>query len=90
MTLEEDCASVPLQNDMTIRSGDVLTTGDNSYVDLMLGENKVLGLDQNSSARFCQEGQSLRVELVDGGLYFFTPGALPEGDSFKSGRRPEA
>lgn len=82
VTLEENGASVPFGSDMPIRSGVMLKTGADSYVDLKLDETKAVGLDENSSAVFWQEGQSLRVELSEGGLYFYTTEALAEDEAF--------
>ena len=80
VTMTEDGKSAALMENMSLHSGNMLSTGADSEVDLSLDDTKFVGLDPNSEAEFYQEGKKLDIRFNAGGLYFYTTEALTEDE----------
>ena len=79
--LENEGEEVTIREDMQLRNGNTLTTGEDGSVDLNLDDTKAAGLDVSSRAAFEQNGKALTINVESGALYFYTTKELEDDES---------
>ena len=79
--LENEGEEVTIREDMQLRNGNTLTTGEDGSVDLNLDDTKAAGLDVSSRAAFEQNGKALTINVESGALYFYTTEELEDDES---------
>jgi hypothetical protein len=71
-----------LREDRRLASGDVLDTGKESKVWVLLDEDRMVTIMERSSAEFYQSGKNLRLHLSEGSLFFNIERSLEDDETF--------
>ena len=82
VSLISDGKKSTLMDNMLLHSGDSLTTGQQSFIDMRLDDTKVVGLTQNSTANLVKSGKKLEVNVRKGEVYFYTTRKLDKDETF--------
>ncbi len=83
VNLINDKEAKTVKEDLRLRSGDLLRTGDASLASVGLDDQKIVTLDEKSRASFSQSGKQLSLDLEQGSLFFNVKKPLEEDESFE-------
>ena len=80
--LEENGKLKEVREDLRLKSGNAVSTEDESLCSIGLDETKIVTLDENSRAEFTKKGKALNLNLTQGSLFFEVSKKLASDESF--------
>ena len=81
--LEENGKLKEVREDLRLKSGNAVSTEDESLCSIGLDETKIVTLDENSRAEFTKKGKALNLNLTQGSLFFEVSKKLASDESFE-------
>ena len=79
--LNEKEEAVEVTEDFIFSSGDILSTGEKSTASVELAEERIVTLDEKTSVGFVQDGDSLKLVLIEGTILLDVQNKLTEKES---------
>lgn len=82
VSLEENGKEKQVKEDLRLKEGNALNTGDASYASVGLDEYKIITLNEDSRAEFNKLGKKLDLSLVEGSMYVDVQKKLASDETF--------
>ncbi|MCR5202121.1 MAG: FecR family protein, partial [Lachnospiraceae bacterium] len=82
VTMTENGKEKKIIENIKIRSGNILTTAENSLASIGLDDSKLVTLEEESQAKFNQSGKKLKLNLKTGRLFFEVKEKLKKDEDF--------
>lgn len=82
VSLEENGKEKQVKEDLRLKEGNALNTGDASYASVGLDEYKIITLNEDSRAEFNKLGKKLDLSLVEGSMYVDVQKKLTSDETF--------
>ncbi|MBQ9567552.1 MAG: FecR domain-containing protein [Lachnospiraceae bacterium] len=82
VSLEENCKEKQVKEDLRLKEGNALNTGDASYASVGLDEYKIITLNEDSRAEFNKLGKKLDLSLTEGSMYVDVQKKLASDETF--------